>query len=269
MKKIGFYFNGNRCLTLGMWLVTLVWISPLTFSHAQQKQLPVINQKEAIDAAIAVTGFDRLPDVSISARHEVLAQDNTPVLGIEIVNRPIWRITFENIKLRFPTRQGTSLNPYIHAFDVLVDGTTGKVLKIVSPWPSEVTPEERAPSERDRVEREKFMNYEEQRFETVPMNEKYWPKVTFLQALEVIATQGPGPSLSETKRIEGLYFLLSSTGLFGRTENTIFQCPFGKPCPMWLINLHGTPLFKSHYISFYHGVHAITGQWMTGGAPAY
>jgi hypothetical protein len=262
MGKIRRHSNSNRHLTLGAGLIVFVWIASLTITHAEK------NQQEAIDAAIAVTGFDRLPDISISARHEVLAQDNTPVLGIEIENRPIWRITFENIKLRFSNRQGEGfLNPYIHAFDVLVDGENGKVLKIVSPWPPEVTPEERAPAERERVEREKDeMNYEEQRFETVPMNEKYWPKVTFLQALEV-ANRGPGPVLSMAKQIEGLYFLYSSTRLLGRTENTIFQCPFGKPCPTWLINLYGIQ-FRSYYTSFYHTVHAMTGQGMASGAPA-
>ena len=127
MGKIRRHSDSNRHLTLGMWLGTLVWVSSLTISYAEKMQLPAINQQEAIDAAIAVTGFNLLPDISISARHAVLAEDNTPVLGIEIVNRPIWRITFENIRLRFFNKQGeVFLNPYIHAFDVLV-GTSGFV----------------------------------------------------------------------------------------------------------------------------------------------
>ena len=78
----------------------------------QELQVPGVYHKQAIDIALKVTGFDTAPGILASARREVLAKDNTPLLHKRIVGRPLWRITISPVKVS--SRDGKRANPHIH-----------------------------------------------------------------------------------------------------------------------------------------------------------
>jgi len=237
-------------------MVALVLL-PTTLGKAQELQVPSVYHKQAIDIALKVTGFDKIPDILVFARREVLAKDDSPLVDEGIVGRPLWRVTIANAKVKVLPGDGkTYQNPHIHAFDVLVDAETGRVFKITSLWPAATEPKEevRALISKRRADKD-FRNNE--RFPSgIP---KDLPKVTFLQAVET-ASHEDSTIITHAKKIEGVYVIFIDMG----TRR-----------PAWVIFHYGFPPFRpigpvkevpaDARTGAFNIIDAATGEWILGG----
>ena len=86
---------------------------------------------QAIQIANAVTGFNRLPDVRVSASvHKIEKHNDTPIRLFKqrLVDAALWKVSYQIEALRHKNMT----NHHIKGFDVYVDITHQNVLKIVS-----------------------------------------------------------------------------------------------------------------------------------------
>lgn len=215
------------------WNKTIVLVSVFMFlllpvCQAQYLGVPKIYHKKAIDIALKATGLDKVPDILVSARREILAFDNTPLLHERIVGRPLWRVTIDNVTLTSRYEKGK--NPYIHAFDVLIDAQTGQVLKVISLWPADTEPKEEVRALISTQEYDVMFRGNDQCFPGgIPED---LPQITFLSAVEK-ASGEDFTIITDAKQIEGIYVMFSPP-----------PPPNKKSRPAWVIIHHGFPPFR-------------------------
>jgi hypothetical protein len=104
----------------------------------QQRIIEVEVAPNVIDTADRFTGFNNLENVQITAEQVVIAEeeDDSPIAMIHsrIVGRPLWRVTYT---ASLPEWQGKR-NPYIQAFEVLLDAGDRSLLKVSSKWAEDI-----------------------------------------------------------------------------------------------------------------------------------
>lgn len=223
-----------------------------TLGKTRELQVSGVYHRQAIDIALKVTGFDKTPDALAFARRETLATDNTPLVHEKIIGHPLWRVTIANVTIS--TRDGKKSNPYIHAFDVLVDAETGQVFKITSLWTTDMEPKEELRSLISKQESDKNFRSSGRFPGGIPED---LPKVTFLQAVQ----RSEVGDIIHAKQIEGIYVIFSMQG--------------GTQRPAWVIFHYG---FPPHRISgrikqvpadartgAFNVIDATIGEWLLGG----
>jgi len=137
------------------------------------------------------------------------------------VERAVWRVRIDNVKIEGPDGNRTMTNPYIRRLTVFLSPDKGQVMKVVSnraehcrakPFPS-VESEERQ------------MKQIQQVFTGVPEGK---PGITLMQAIPKAVGWG-----TATRIIA--YYVLEEYGT-----------PKTKPRPVWVIHARGMPPFPTH-----------------------
>lgn len=166
-------------------------------------------------------GISETADLRPSPGLETLADENTPFLKDEMINRPIWYVVLPDWELHLKSAELGAKDAYTRTFDVFIDPVNGRMLKIISRWPDGVPPI--APMPGAAFAERSTQRSGEQKYLGFPHEA---PSVTFVDALDVVFTQGVGNPL-RAKQILGQYVLYSRTG--------------GPPRRVWAITLWGIP----------------------------
>lgn len=191
-----------------------------------------LTEEQAIKTAQKILGDDsqyKTKD-NISASRELLsAGDDVPFL--KLVNHPIWRVKFSNIKLKVtvpqnPDRNGHDTNEpkvkvantKIHVLNVLIYDETGQLVKIISDQNKDM-------QIRSVTEQEKELGKRDEEFVSLPSD---LPNATFDQALQSIQDESGGDLIAPG--IEAYYIM----HLEKFKEHPT-------PHPMWIIRLYSLP----------------------------
>lgn len=178
------------------------------------------NESDAIAQAMLYTGFDQLPYSSILSKIVTLEEDNTPYLSGEITNKNVWRVEFCNVTLRLKSAFPDHTDQYVRRFIVLLDPTTGQLLKIESTYSGVALDMRPEPSSEIATSQLQAM---EEVYLHFPTEE---PEISFLDALDSVLSNGIGaPFLA--KEIIAVYVVHS------KMESN--------PRPVWAITLRGIP----------------------------
>jgi hypothetical protein len=175
----------------------------------------------AVVAALRILGIPENRATACSAELITVAEDNTPFLSDQIVGRTIWKVVVESGRLQLESALPGFEDAFERVFDVLVDPENGIILKIVSRWPDgipEIAPEPPSWSAEEQMRRSGLEVYH-----GFPAEK---PKISFLEALDIVLTQGTGSPLV-AKQISAHYVIQSKMGREAR--------------PVWAINLRGIP----------------------------
>lgn len=220
--------------------------------------LSEITEADALKRALEYTGLAVQPQVTLSAeRTAVPADEDVPFLRLG--GKPAWRVSLSNVRLVVRGPDGKPYeNPRISRLHVWIDTTDGRLLKIESPFPGDVTPTTR----RSIPERETGVEHRGERYEGLPAE---LPRINFMQALQSVA-EGFGGTVT-AKQIEGLYVLVRH---LTPHETPLLPCR-DTPCPRWVITLRYLPpwgrlppepgAFEHHR----HQVDPSTGKYLGGG----
>ncbi len=176
-------------------------------------------EDQAVDRARLCLGLAE-PDQgrTIAATLTTASTDTTPFLSAHLVGRPIWRVAIDGWRMELQSAPDAK-DRYHRTLDVFVDPVDGRLLKILSRWPQGVPeglpipPAAFAEQQMRRSRLEVFHGFPEEP-----------PSITFLQALDIIVTDGVG-SPFVAKQILAHYVL----GSFEDRE----------PVPLWSITLRG------------------------------
>ena len=96
--------------------------------------------EQAVDRALEITGFDRAnykkrSDPSEMAAKVTVLEDKTPFFHDRIVDRELWRVTFDSVYVEIPRLAPSwERNQIRKTYDVYFDPETGYLLKIESRW---------------------------------------------------------------------------------------------------------------------------------------
>ncbi|HWL93380.1 MAG TPA: hypothetical protein VNT79_07580 [Phycisphaerae bacterium] len=206
-------------------------------------------QSRAIAEALEVFGIRDSDSVSAEARVVTLSEDKTPFLHDQITNRPIWQVTIADYRLKLRSAPEGHEDSISRTFDVLIDPTGNRLLKITSRWPEGY--KESAPEPRAAFAEDRFRDSGREVYHGFPDPP---PAVNFLQALNIIYTTAADPY--DAKQIVAHYVARSTLGR--------------KPQDVWAINLRGITPFESSYPGVLecardhkrHIVDAKSGKWL-------
>lgn len=207
------------------------------------------DQTDAIDQALNILGLPVEADGRVAPEIVSLAEDNTPFLTEQILDRPLWHVVIQDWQLLLASAPAAIEDQYTRTFDAYLNPVDGRLVKIVSRWPDDVA---RIPPEPEAS------IYAEQMLRSG--NETYFgfpdgnPSVTFLDALDAVI-RGHGNPFAAAQII-GQYVEWS------RMDQD--------PRPVWAITLRGIPPFAAAYpgVSIHarnhlrHIVDAETGEWL-------
>ena len=180
---------------------------------------PLASEAEAIEQASHLTELDTLTQ-TIAARQLIIRDDRTPFLWRQFEGKPCWEVNFDGVSLRLRSAISGFRDKYVRRFSVLLDGTTGQLIRIVSPFEGQDPDFRPQPS---GAAAEAQLRGQDEIYEGLPPHP---PRLTFLAALDVELTQGIGsPFLA--KEIYASYVTHSRAG--------------ASPRAVWVITLNGLP----------------------------
>ena len=207
---------------IACWIPVALLLSFLALRATTRPRLSHIhNQAQAVAQVLETLGAPKHLRSETTAKLVTLAEDNTPFLSEQIVGRQLWHVIIKKWKLRLDSAIPGFEDSYERTFDVLLDLENGNILKIVSRWPegiAQIAPEPPAWSAEEQMRASGLEKYHS--FPESP------PLITFLQALDIILTEGVGSPLV-AKQIVAQYVVRSSMGR--------------KPKRVWAITLRGIP----------------------------
>jgi len=167
-----------------------------------------------------LTGFGELEGISKTFERVDITDDNTPFLHTQINGKKaVWSVKIDNVRLKLKSAAPRFKDKYVRKFQVFVDPNTGHLLKITSTFDGndpDMLPEPPA------AVAEAQMRGSEEVYLGFPPET---PKLSFLDALDVISSRGYSPFVA--KEIYALYVLESEMG--------------SRPRPVWAITLRGIP----------------------------
>ena len=99
--------------------------------------VPVTTAEEAVERALAYTGFDKLEGLDTKDRWEMarltIARDSTtPFLSDSIDGHTAWRVTFEGVILDIEEYSDEVEVSHPKDFEVLIDSVTGRLFSVIS-----------------------------------------------------------------------------------------------------------------------------------------
>lgn len=174
-----------------------------------------------------LTGFGELEGITKSFERVDVNDDNTPFLHTQINGKKgVWRVEIKNVRFKLKSAAPGFKDRYIRNFQVFVDPNTGHLLKITSKFDGNdpnMLPEPPA-----IVAEVRIRNHGNEIYHGFPPEP---PKVSLLQALDAILTEGVG-SPFVAKEIYAVYVM----------ESTMRGYKSGwEPRPVWAITLRGLP----------------------------
>lgn len=191
------------------------------------------------------------PDAAIAHASMVTVEDdNTPFLCDEVNGRALWQVVIQNW---LPQTRSTTIGKTDgekRTWEVLVDPTTGIVLKLKSRWPGSVP--SMPPTARADIAVEQMTNAGREKYHGFP---SHAPRVPFLQALNAIEARGF--AMADAKQVVADYVLWSTMGR--------------QPKAVWAVTYRGVPPLRRYPGStpgfqdqFRHIVDAESGEWIEG-----
>jgi hypothetical protein len=205
-----------------MW-ITLVVCFYFRDSKAEDlnmsKHHPIGNETEAIARSAQLTALDTLSD-KISAQRFTVTDERTPYLWKKYMGRSVWKIEYTDVVLAFESALPNYMDSYKRHFDVLLDENTGQLISIVSKFDGPDPDLREQPSGSDA---EAQLKAEDEIYYGLPEED---PRLTFLDALEVVLNKGIG-SPFKAKEIYANYVWHSRGGSPRRA--------------VWVITLRGLP----------------------------
>jgi hypothetical protein len=158
--------------------------------------------------------------VKASAELVTFTEDDTPYLWRKAIGKVVWRVVLHNATLKLKSGLPDSQDRYHRRFVLLLEESTGRMLRIDSKYDGPVD-EMRPPPSGPSAERQ--LQAEGEVYQGYPES---GPLHTFLGALDIVLAQGIGsPFLA--KEISGVYVMESRAGE-----------PFR---PAWVISMRGLP----------------------------
>jgi hypothetical protein len=187
-------------------------------------QSPISNAPEAVARASRLTELDTLTK-KITAQTVTVNEEHTPFIGKRYEGQRAWRVEFADVSLKFKSAMPNFADRYKRKFAVLLDEKTGQLISVISQFDGK-DPDLRDPPSADSAERQ--LADGDEVYHGLPAAD---PKLTFLDALEVVLNKGIG-SPFVAKEIYGNYVLHSVGGAPQRA--------------VWVINLRGLPPMPAH-----------------------
>jgi hypothetical protein len=138
--------GGTKMRLLFITIILVGLFSSILFSIAYSDSSNIVvkeggfkisSAQQAVARALEYTGFGTIKDLSIedvkkSAKLTTISDDKTPFLHEKINSKPIWRLVFADIPIKY-SRTGTdSIHEHLRTFEVLIDPASGRLLKIHS-----------------------------------------------------------------------------------------------------------------------------------------
>lgn len=204
--------------------VVLLAVFAICSSGGQSYIKPLEAVADATTAAMQLTGFGSLPGIDITEQKLTVPEDNTPFLAHDIVGRPAWDVQINNVTLKLSSCRSTP-DSYVRTFDVLVDQTTGQLLRIRSRSNAPTPVLRPAPSAESAADQ---LTSTQEKYHDLPIEP---PRVSLLTALDRICAGGIGNPLL-ARKISAVYVIESKGNSAGR--------------PVWAITLRGIPPRKAH-----------------------
>lgn len=147
-------------------------------------------------------------------------EDNTPFLADRLSGRDLWKVTVQDWRIELAGFK----DPYKRILDMILDPSTGQMLKISTRWPKGEPPIAPEPDSASATRqmlgagREQYHDFVAER-----------PPITFMQAVAIVDEQDRSPRVA--KQIAGQYVVWSKMG--------------SEPKPMWIITVRGIPPFPT------------------------
>jgi hypothetical protein len=204
-------------------LLSLITINIIYADSSNTKlQINQLNKtpiESAIESALEYTGFNSaknlsLADVERTAKIVTISDDKTPFLHKMINNKPIWRLIFSDVPIKYLRTGVDSIYEYPRTFEVLIDSASGRLLKIhyiADNYDTDISPIPPADIA------EKQMQNIHELYLGFPENP---PKISFIDAYE-------NNGLPLDKEITAIYVIDSGRGV--------------TPKPVWIIGRRGLP----------------------------
>lgn len=184
------------------------------------EQHRIIDENDAIKVAKELTGLGELSGVVVTAQRVTVDSDDTPFLAKQLIGIYAWQVTFENVSLQLKSAIKGFQDPYTRKFIVLIREDTGQLWSVKSFFHENVPDLKPEPSAQAA---EAQLRPEKEIYTGLPPEN---PQITFLEALDIVLTQGSGsPFLA--KEIHAVYVMESEMG--------------SEPRPVWAVTLRGIP----------------------------
>jgi len=185
---------------------------------------PISNESQAIQQASRLTKLDTLTQ-SITAHRISVHDERTPFIWKHYVGKEAWSVDFNDVSLRFKSAIPSFEDKYTRRFAVLLDERNGQLISVTSRFDGQDPDVREQPS---GAAAESQLSAEEEIYYGLP---EQGPKLTFLDALEVVLNQGIGSPFF-AKEIYGNYVMHSRGGSPQRA--------------VWVITLRGLPPIPAH-----------------------
>jgi hypothetical protein len=187
-------------------------------------QSSISNSPEAVARASQLTELNTLTK-KITSQRVTVKDEPTPYIGKRYEGLAAWTVEFTDVALKFKSAMPNFADKYKRKFVVLLDEKTGQLISVTSHFDGK-DPDLLELSPADSAERQ--LSEEDEVYHGLPAAD---PKLTFLDALEVVLNKGIG-SPFVAKEIYG-NFVLHSRGKSPQRA-------------VWVINLRGLPPLSAH-----------------------
>jgi hypothetical protein len=185
---------------------------------------PISSESEAVAQAARLTGLETLTE-KITARRVTIQDERTPYLWKQYTGRHAWSVEFAEVSLHFKSAVPNFADKYKRNFSVLLDERTGQLVSVVSRFGGKDPDLHEQPSGSSA---ELQLKAADEVYYGLPDQA---PKLTFLEALEVVLNKGIGSPFF-AKEIYGNY-VVESRGASRRRN-------------VWIVTLRGLPPIPSH-----------------------
>jgi hypothetical protein len=207
-----------------------------------------ISTQEALQQASEDLGIDLGPD-DVTIDSVALAENSMPFLRKELTGKSAWQVQLKDAVLR---RALSLLSPKISQLSVILSPDSGRILKLSSRIPPG-EPQLRPFPEPDEEERQMLESGE--RFVGLPPER---PSISFIKALKIIGTHGPG-GVEQARQLIA-YYVTDVTVGFGERTVWVVQVRGIPPLPM---PSHGLRIPEDARNHLRHLIDASSGEWLT------
>ncbi len=135
--KMGSDMKSRHMLLICTVILPLGIICPAAIAQAAEKTsyVPVTTAEEAVERALAYTGFDKLEDLDLTDRREMacltVARDSTtPFLSDSINGRTVWQVDVQDVILDLDWAKPDVVLKYPKDVRVTIDSATGRLFEI-------------------------------------------------------------------------------------------------------------------------------------------
>lgn len=184
----------------------------------------ITTETDAITRASKLTALDTLTK-EITAQRVMIQDERTPYLWKQYNGQNAWKVEFADVSLKFKSATPNFNDSYKRKFAVYLDEKTGQLISIVSRFEGSDPDLREQPS---GAAAENQLKAEDEFYYGLPTKE---PKLTFLDALEVVLNKGMG-SPFVAKEIYANYVIHSRGNSPKRN--------------VWVITLRGLPPLPAH-----------------------